>query len=128
MTTATTSRYVPDALTSLRDSFALHVDATRKPKTTRIYLAALDGLITHLETNGMPTATRSVRGEHVEPYIAARRVTVKPTTLSIVFRALQQFFRWALEEEEMDRSPNGADEGSDGPPLALPGGRRRRRP
>ena len=105
MTTTTTSTYVPDALTSLRDSFALHLDATRKPKTTRIYLAALDGLIAHLEANGMPTATRSVRREHVESYIAARRATVKPTTLSIEFRALQQFFRWTLEEEEIDRSP-----------------------
>ena len=35
----------PDALSSLRESFALHLDATRRPKTTRIYLAALDGLI-----------------------------------------------------------------------------------
>jgi site-specific recombinase XerC len=96
---------VPDALTSLRDSFALHLDATRKPKTTRIYLAALDGLIAHLEMNGMPTATRSVRREHVESHIAARRETVKPTTLSIEFRALQQSFRWALEEDEIERSP-----------------------
>ena len=53
----------------------------------------------------MPTAARSVKREHVESYIAARRETVKPTTLSIEFRSLQQFFKWALEEEEIDRSP-----------------------
>jgi site-specific recombinase XerD len=101
----TTSTYAPDALTTLRDSFALHLDATRAPKTTRIYLAALDALIGHLEAAGMPTSARAVRREHVESYIAKRRDTVKPTTLSVEFRALQQFWRWALEEDEIDRSP-----------------------
>jgi site-specific recombinase XerD len=105
MTTGTTSAYVPDALDTLRDSFALHLDATRKPKTRRIYLAALDALIVHLKAQGMPTAARSVRREHVESYIALRRETVKPTTQSLEFRALQQFWKWALEEEEIDRSP-----------------------
>lgn len=105
MTTATASTYVPDALASLRDSFALHLDATRQPKTARIYLAALDGLIAHLDAHGMPTSARGVRREHVESYIAARRETVKPATLSIEFRAIQQFFKWALEEDEVERSP-----------------------
>jgi site-specific recombinase XerD len=99
------SVYAPDALASLRDSFALHLDATRAAKTSRIYLASLDALIRHLDASGMPTAARSVRREHVESYIAARREKVKPTTLSVEFRALQQFWRWALEEEEVDRSP-----------------------
>jgi site-specific recombinase XerD len=105
MTAETTSTHAPDALSSLRDSFALHLDATRSSKTTRIYLAALDGLIHHLETTGMPTRARSVRREHVESFIAARRAVVKPTTQSVEFRALQQFWKWALEEEEIDRSP-----------------------
>lgn len=103
--TATASTYAPDALTSLRDSFGLHLDATRAPKTARIYLDALDALIRHLGSNGMPTAARGVRREHIESYIAARRSAVKPTTLSVEFRALQQFWRWALEEEEIERSP-----------------------
>ncbi len=103
--TVKASTYAPDALASLRDSFALHLDATRSSKTTKIYLSALDALIRHLDAHGMPTAARSVKREHVESYIAARRATVKPTTLSVEFRALQQFWRWALEEEEIDRSP-----------------------
>lgn len=109
MTTKTsqnpTSAYLPDALGSLRDSFALHLGATRSPKTSRIYLAALDGLIRYLGTQGMPTDARAVRREHVESYVAARRATVKPTTQSLEFRALQQFWKWALEEEEIERSP-----------------------
>ena len=105
MTTKTVSTYVPDALDTLRDSFALHLDATRKSKTSRIYLAALDALIAHLKANGMPTNARSVRREHVESYIAVRRDTVRPTTQALEFRALQQFWKWALEEEEIERSP-----------------------
>jgi site-specific recombinase XerD len=105
MSRTVTSEYAPDALGSLRDSFALHLDATRADKTARIYLAALDALVRHLDASGMPTAARSIRREHVESYFAKRRDEVKPTTLSVEFRALQQFWRWALEEDEIDRSP-----------------------
>ncbi len=105
MTTGTTSTYAPDALHTLRDSFELHLSASRAAKTTRIYLAALDALIHHLEALGMPTGARSVKREHIESYIARRRDEVKPTTLSLEFRAMQQFWKWALEEDEIDRSP-----------------------
>jgi site-specific recombinase XerD len=100
-----TVTYVPDALASLRESFALHLDATRKPKTARIYLDALDNLIAHLSGKGMPTAARAVRREHIESYLAVRRDRVAPSTLSLEYRALQQFFRWAVDEDEIDRSP-----------------------
>ena len=100
-----TSTRAPDALLSLRDSFALHLAADRSPKTSRIYLQALDKLIAHLDSKGMPTSTRGVRREHVESYFAERRGEVAPATLSIEFRALQQFFKWAAEEDEIDRSP-----------------------
>jgi site-specific recombinase XerD len=105
MGSAVTSTYAPDALRTLRESFALHLDATRADKTARIYLSALDALIGHLEANGMPLGARGVRREHVESYFAGRRDAVKPTTLSVEFRALQQFWKWATEEEEVDRSP-----------------------
>jgi site-specific recombinase XerD len=105
MTGPVAPAYIPDALASLRDSFALHLGASRADKTARIYLAALDALIRHLEANGMPTSARAVRREHIESYIAKRRETVKPATLSLEFRALQQFWKWALEEDEVDRSP-----------------------
>jgi integrase/recombinase XerC len=71
----------------------------------RIYVNALDRLIAHLAANGMPTAARSVKREHVESFVATRRATVKPTTLSVKFRALQQFWKWCVDEDEIDRSP-----------------------
>jgi site-specific recombinase XerD len=120
MTTASTSRNAPDSIESLRDSFALHLDATRAAKTARIYLAALDALIAHLEAHGMPTAVRSVRREHIESYFVRRRTEVKPTTLSVEYRALQQFWRWALEEEEVDRSPMERMEAPRVPDVPVP--------
>ncbi len=94
-----------DTLASLRDSFALHLSATRSANTAKIYLSALGAFLAHLQSNGLPTGARSIRREHVESWIAARRESVKPATLSLEFRALQQFWRWALDEEEIERSP-----------------------
>jgi site-specific recombinase XerC len=94
-----------DALSSLRDSLALHLDATRAPKTARIYLDALDNLLRHLDENGIPSTAGGVRREHIESYLAARRSRVAPSTLSLEYRALQAFFRWLVEEDEIDRSP-----------------------
>jgi hypothetical protein len=56
MTATATSTYSPDALASLRDSFALHLAATKAPKTSVIYLGALDSLLRHLLANGMPSS------------------------------------------------------------------------
>lgn len=100
-----TSTRAPDSIASLRDSFELHLAADRSPKTSRIYLQALDRLIAHLVANGMPTGAGAVRREHIESYFAKRRSEVAPATLSIEYRALQQFFRWAVEEDEIPVSP-----------------------
>ncbi len=97
--------YSPDALGSLRDSFALHLSATRAQKTTTIYLAALDSLLRHLEANGMPTSAGAVRREHIESWLAERRDKVAPASLSLQYRALVQFWKWAVDEDEIERSP-----------------------
>ena len=104
MTTATAAI---DSLASLRESFSLHLDATRSPQTSRIYLSALDRLIRHLAAAGMPTGARAIRREHVESFIAARRLTVAPATLSVEYRALAVFWRWAVDEDEVPVSPMG---------------------
>ena len=100
-----TRTHVPEHIGSLRDSFALHLEATRQPSTTKIYLAALDGLIRHLETNGMPTEVTAIRREHIESFIGARRAVVKPASVSIQHRALAKFWAWAVEEDEVPDSP-----------------------
>ena len=94
-----------DHVSMLRDSFALHLEATRRPSTARIYLDALDNLIRHLEANGMPTGVGAIRREHIESYLGTRRERVKPATLSIEYRALAKFWRWAVDEDEVAVSP-----------------------
>jgi site-specific recombinase XerD len=101
----TTATRMPDHISTLRDSFSLHLEATRAKSTTRIYLDALDGLIAFLEDNGMPVGISVIRREHIEAYLGARREKVKPATLSIEYRALAKFWRWAVEEDEVAVSP-----------------------
>jgi site-specific recombinase XerD len=78
----TSGTRAPDHIESLRDSFALH-----------------------LEANGMPTGVGAVCREHIESYLDARRPLVKPATLSIEYRALAKFWRWAVDEDEVAASP-----------------------
>jgi site-specific recombinase XerC len=101
----TTGERLPDHIQSLRDRFALHLQRTRAEATTRIYLDALDGLIRFLKGNGMPVGVSSIRREHVEAYLAKRRTEVRPATLSIEYRALTKFWRWAVDEDELVLSP-----------------------
>ncbi len=103
MTTGTADNVA--TLPILRDSFALHLDATRRPKTGVIYLQALDRLIRHLRDQGMPLGVGAVRREHVESFLAARRATVAPATVSLEYRALVQFWKWCVEEDEVQASP-----------------------
>ena len=76
----------------------------------------------------MPTGARSVQPRARRVVVAARREAVKPTTLSVEFRALQQFWKWALEEEEIERSPMERMKPPRDPRRAGPGGVDRRLP
>jgi site-specific recombinase XerD len=53
----------------------------------------------------MPTAVAAIRREHVEAFIEEQLERWKPTTASVRFRALQQLFRWLVEEGEITESP-----------------------
>jgi len=93
-------------LTTLVPSFRRHLLATnRSARTVQTYLCALDGLARHLEAQGLPSEVRSIRRAHLEGFVAQRLTTVKAATISVQYRALQQFFRWAVTEEEVPSSP-----------------------
>lgn len=49
----------------------------------------------------LPDITREV----VEEFIADQLTRHKPATVALRYRSLQQFFKWAVEEEELDDSP-----------------------
>jgi site-specific recombinase XerD len=91
---------------SLRDSFRRALLAQNKaPRTIATYLAAVDELGGFLATNGMPQQLAHVRREHVEHWMSSLLIRHKAATASLRYRAVQQFFRWAVEEGELETSP-----------------------
>lgn len=93
-------------LRTLVPSFRLHLLASnRSQRTVETYLRALEGLTQHLEVASLPTEVRAVRKAHVEAFVSDRLLHVKPATISVQYRALVQFFKWAVAEEEMASSP-----------------------
>ncbi len=53
----------------------------------------------------MPTSVADIKREHVEDYIVSVAERHSPATTATRYRALQQFFRWAVEEGETRDSP-----------------------
>jgi site-specific recombinase XerD len=53
----------------------------------------------------MPNDVGDLTREHLEEFVADTLTRSKPATASIRYRALQQFFKWAVEEGEIDVSP-----------------------
>jgi site-specific recombinase XerD len=80
--------------------------ANRSPATIHTYLAALDGLNRWLKAQGMPTVLPAIRREHLEAYIVdLQEAGRKPATVSLAYRSLQPFFKWAVAEDELRLSP-----------------------
>lgn len=80
--------------------------ANRSDRTVETYLDALDQLCGFLERQGMPTAAAAVTREHVEAYLVELLDLGRaPATVSNRFRALQQYFRFLVDEGEITVSP-----------------------
>lgn len=91
---------------ALRDSWQRTLRAENKaPRTISTYLDAADELGAFLADRGMPLVMANIRREHVETWVAELLAKHKPATASVRFRAVQQFFRWAVEEGELTESP-----------------------
>ncbi len=90
-----------------RDSYQRHLRAAnRSPATIKTYLAALAQFIAFLERQGMPTGLPAIRREHVEAFIVdLQSGGRRPATVSLAYRSLQPFFRWAVSEDEIADSP-----------------------
>ncbi|MCW2496438.1 tyrosine-type recombinase/integrase [Jatrophihabitans sp.] len=73
--------------------------------TQRIYIGAVRGFAAHVTRDGVATAPSDVSRRDIEAFVRARLDRVKPATVSADFRALQQFFKWMLREEEIDKNP-----------------------
>jgi integrase/recombinase XerC len=89
-------------LAALAMSWHRHLLASNKsPRTIKTYLAAVDALSRSYSLR----EASSLSKRELQGFVADRLVTVKPATVSVQFRALQQFWKWALEEGEVSVSP-----------------------
>jgi site-specific recombinase XerD len=100
-----TSSSVNDIKALQRDFERSQRAARRSPRTIGTYREAIDQLAAFLERSGMPTAVSAIHREHVEAFMEELHTRTKPATASNRFRALQQFFKFTVEEGEIDRSP-----------------------
>src|SRR5437870_1581683 len=78
--------------------------------TQRIYSGAVTVFADFLEAEGRDHGTAQVTRRDVEAFVRHRLTQVKPATVSADFHALQQFWKWMVREEEIDRDAmHGAD-------------------
>ena len=104
LTTNQTARL--SQISTLATSWNRHLRAAnRAPKTIATYLEAVGQLDGYLHEMGMPTDATKLCGEHVEAFIVHLLETRSASTASNRQRALQQFFKWAVEEGEIPSSP-----------------------
>ena len=93
-------------ITLLLDSFLRHLRARNlSAKTLEAYGDGCRQFAAYLSDKGMPTAVASIRREHVEAWMEELLRRWKPATASNRYRALQAFFKWLVDEGEIDDSP-----------------------
>jgi site-specific recombinase XerD len=96
----------PGHISALAGSWLLHLAAENKsPRTLQSYGESFARFTAFLEEHGMPTGIEDIRRDHVAAWIADLLERYAPATASVRFRGLQQFFRWAEDEGEVERSP-----------------------
>jgi site-specific recombinase XerD len=78
----------------------------RSPRTIATYLRGLDSLDAFLASRGMPRTLRAIRREHLEAWIVELQDRgLAASHVSILFRAVRPFFKYMVDEDELDRSP-----------------------
>jgi site-specific recombinase XerD len=90
----------------LLPSFELSLRARNKaPRTITSYAEAVRMLNRFLARQRMPVDAEQIERKHVEAFIADQIEQHSASTASVRYKSLQQFFRWAEDEDEVDRSP-----------------------
>src|SRR4051812_21762371 len=95
-----------DTLSVMIDLYKLALAAQNKSaRTIETYTETLYKFNAFLIEKGMPRNLVAVRREHVESWIAELLSKWKPATASLRYRALNTFFKFCIEEGEIERSP-----------------------
>lgn len=79
--------------------------ANKSPKRIESYGGTVRRSCMFLVDIRMPTDVRNLTRAPVETYISVQVERDRPKTASIRFGDLQPFFKWVVEEREMDDSP-----------------------
>ncbi len=97
----------PDDIRLLAASWRRHLDAANlADRTIGTYLAATDQLTAYLETERQHSLRCTEIGrEDIEAFVTWQRTTRSASTASNRYRALQQFWKWLLLEEEITVNP-----------------------
>ena len=88
--------------------------------TQRIYSSAVRELAAFLNSESPGLAPADVTRRHIEAFVRFRLAKVKPATVSADFRALQQFFKWMVREEEIAANPMAGAEAPIVPEQPVP--------
>jgi site-specific recombinase XerD len=123
MTTPTGSRvtrYVPEVgtLAESIDEWRVTLRAENKaPATRTVYVTAAKRLNGFLRGAGMPVKLSAIRAEHIEAFLVALQDEGRSSaTVSVYYRSLQSFWKWAVRRGEVTTSPMG----SMSPPIVPP--------
>lgn len=87
-------------------SFTRYLAAGNKsPRTIQTYTEALTLLGLFVADRGMPDDPTQLTREHIEAFIADLLAKHRPATAHNRYRALQAFYKWLADEDEIERSP-----------------------
>lgn len=93
-------------LGDLLDSWRLALEAgNRAPKTVATYSESGRSLAEFLEREGMPADVASIQRQHIETWMVDLARTRQASTVSVRYRALRQFWKWATREGEVEHDP-----------------------
>jgi integrase len=69
------------------------------------YMEATGQLEAFLEAEGLPTEVGAITREHIDRFLIAVRERTTASTAATRYRGLQQFFKFLVDEGELERSP-----------------------
>lgn len=106
MKKASTSQIVVADLTDLVGDLQRKLVAENKtPRTVELYGDSAWRLIRFLQEQGMSTLAKDVGRQELEAFVSDQLARFKPSTASLRYRAIAQFFKWMAEEGEIDDNP-----------------------
>lgn len=94
--------------------------ANKAPRTRETYLASARQFATFLAVSGGPEAVVDIRRSHIQDFMVDQLARCSPSTASVRYRGLQQFFKHLVEEDEIETSPMAAMKPPAIPELPVP--------